>query len=185
MKKLKVLLLIVFTSILLIGCEEKVNNNIKATIEVENYGTIEVELYKDYAPITVDNFVKLVEANHYDGTKFHRIISGFMIQGGQGAREGLVPITGEFRSNGIVNNLKHTRGVISMARANDPNSATDQFFIVHKDSPHLDGNYAGFGKVTKGIEIVDKICEDTPVIDNDGTVPAEYQPVIKSIRIVK
>ncbi len=132
-------------------------------IEMENGKKIKLELYPEHAPLTVANFEKLVNEHFYDGLIFHRVIRGFMIQGGDpegtgmgGAKE---KIKGEFLSNGVVNNLKHTRGVISMARSMMPNSASSQFFIMHKDAPHLDGNYAAFGKVVEGIEVVDEIAE--------------------------
>lgn len=131
-------------------------------IEMENGKKIKIELYPDTAPITVANFEKLVSEGFYDGLGFHRVISGFMIQGGDplgngtgGAKEN---IKGEFASNGVNNPLKHTRGVISMARSMMPNSASSQFFIMHKDAPHLDGQYAAFGKVVEGIEVVDEIA---------------------------
>ena len=134
----------------------------KAIIEIEKFGTIEVELYKDIAPITVENFVKLANKGFYNGLTFHRIIKGFMIQGGCPKGNGTggpgYQIKGEFAMNGFNNPLKHTRGVISMARAMDPNSAGSQFFIMHQDAPHLDGQYAAFGKVIKGIEVVDAIA---------------------------
>lgn len=129
----------------------------KILIDVLNFGEIEVELYEDIAPKTFENFVKLVKENYFENSGFHRIIKNFMIQGGIGKVKA-EPIFGEFESNGFKNDLKHTRGVISMARTNDPNSASSQFFIMHKDSPHLDGSYAAFGKVTNGIEVVDKIA---------------------------
>ena len=158
-----------------------------AKIKVKNYGTIEVELDGDTAPITVANFIKLVNEKFYDGLTFHRIISGFMIQGGDPKGDGTggskKTIKGEFAQNGVENNLSHTRGVISMARSNEPDSASSQFFIVQADSTYLDGQYAAFGKVTKGMDIVDKICEDTPVTDSNGTVEKKNQPVINSIKI--
>src|SRR5690554_6538579 len=126
-------------------------------IDVLEFGEIEVELLEEFAPKTVANFIKLVEENYFQNSGFHRIISGFMIQGGIGKTPN-IPITGEFASNGFKNDLKHTRGVISMARTNDPNSASSQFFIMHEDSPHLDGAYAAFGKVTKGLDVVDRIA---------------------------
>ena len=156
-------------------------------IEMANGKNIKIELYPDVAPITVANFEKLVKEGFYDGLIFHRVISGFMIQGGDptgtgmgGAKE---KIKGEFLANGVRNDLKHTRGVISMARSNEPDSASSQFFIVQADSTYLDGQYAAFGKVTKGMDIVDKICEDTPVTDSNGTVEKKNQPVINSIKI--
>ena len=131
-------------------------------IEMENGAKIELELYPEIAPITVKNFEKLVSEGFYDGLIFHRVIKGFMIQGGDPLGNGMggadQKIKGEFAANGHKNDLKHTRGVISMARAYDPNSASSQFFIMHKDAPHLDGQYAAFGKVTKGIEVVDEIA---------------------------
>ena len=149
-----------------------------AIIDVKDYGKIEVELYEELAPITVKNFVDLAKDGFYDGLTFHRIITGFMIQGGDPLGNGT-----EFAQNGVENNLSHTRGVISMARSNDPDSASSQFFIVQADSTYLDGQYAAFGKVTKGMDIVDKICEDTPVTDSNGTVEKKNQPVINSIKI--
>ena len=156
-----------------------------ATIEIKNYGTKKLELNADTAPITVSNFAKLVNEGFYNGLTFHRIIDGFMIQGGDPLGNGTggssEKIKGEFRINGVDNDISHVRGVISMARASAYNSASSQFFIVHEDSTFLDGQYAGFGKVTEGIEIVDKICEDTPVIDNNGTVLKGNQPIIEKI----
>ena len=134
----------------------------KAIIDIRKFGVIEVELYPDVAPITVENFIKLVKKGFYNGLTFHRIIKGFMIQGGCPKGNGTggpgYSIKGEFLANGVNNPLKHTRGVISMARAMDLNSAGSQFFIMHKDAPHLDGQYAAFGKVVKGIEVVDAIA---------------------------
>ncbi len=134
----------------------------KAIIEVNKFGTIEVELMPEIAPITVENFVKLAKQGFYNGLTFHRVIKGFMIQGGCPKGNGTggpgYCIKGEFASNGVANPLKHTRGVISMARAMDPDSAGSQFFIMHQDAPHLDGQYASFGKVIKGIEVVDAIA---------------------------
>lgn len=157
-------------------------------IEVEDYGVIAVELDADTAPITVTNFIHLAEEGFYDGLTFHRIISGFMIQGGDPLGNGTggsdKTIKGEFSQNGVENDISHVRGVISMARSNDPDSASSQFFIVHEDSVFLDGSYAAFGHVTEGIEIVDEICEDTPVKDDNGTVDAADQPTIKSIKVI-
>lgn len=131
-------------------------------ITMENGKEIKLELYPEIAPITVENFEKLVSEKFYDGLVFHRVISGFMIQGGCPEGTGMggpgYHIKGEFASNGVENNLKHTRGVISMARAMDPNSAGSQFFIMHKDAPHLDGQYAAFGKVVEGMDVVDEIA---------------------------
>ena len=132
------------------------------TITMDDGKDIKIELYPDIAPITVENFVKLVKDGFYDGLTFHRIIPGFMIQGGDPEGTGMGgpgwSIKGEFSSNGVKNDLKHTRGVISMARSMNPNSAGSQFFIMHQDSPHLDGDYAAFGKVTEGMEEVDRIA---------------------------
>lgn len=159
-----------------------------AKIKVKDYGTIEVELDGDTAPITVANFVKLVNEKFYDGLTFHRIISGFMIQGGDPLGNGTggsdETIKGEFSSNGVENNISHKRGVISMARSSEPDSASSQFFIMHQDADYLDGQYAAFGKVTKGMSVVDKICEDVTPTDGNGTVEKADQPVIESIRMV-
>lgn len=137
--------------------------NIAIRIEMENGKVMEAELYPEVAPITVENFVELIKENYFDGIIFHRVIKGFMIQGGDPTGTGMggssKTIKGEFLANGVINNLKHTRGVLSMARTMDPNSASSQFFIMHDDAPHLDGQYAAFGKITKGIEVVDEIAE--------------------------
>lgn len=168
------------------GTAEAAKHHVK--IQVKDYGTISVELDPTYAPITVENFLSLAKSGFYDGLTFHRIIDGFMIQGGDPLGTGLggsdTTIKGEFSSNGVDNPLSHTRGAISMARSQDKNSASSQFFIVHQDSPHLDGDYAVFGYVTDGMDIVDKICEDTKVTDSNGTVAKENQPVIESIEVV-
>lgn len=133
------------------------------TIEMSNGKKIKIELYPDIAPISCENFEKLVKKGFYDGLTFHRVIPGFMIQGGCPKGNGTGGpgwnIKGEFSANGIKNDLKHTRGVLSMARAMDPNSAGSQFFIMHDDAPHLDGQYAAFGKVVEGMEVVDEIAE--------------------------
>ena len=158
-----------------------------AEIEVEDYGTISLELDADTAPITVTNFVNLAKDGFYDGLTFHRIIDGFMIQGGDPLGNGTggsdETIKGEFSDNGVENDISHVRGTISMARSSDPDSASSQFFIVHQDSTYLDGQYAAFGHVTDGMDVVDAICADTPVQDGNGTVAAEDQPVITSITI--
>jgi len=171
------------------GSESKFKGTHQVEIEVENYGTIHVDLDEESAPITVNNFIKLAGEGFYDGLKLHRIISGFMIQGGDPLGNGTggsdETIKGEFAENGIKNALSHTRGAISMARSDDYNSARSQFFIVHEDSTFLDGSYATFGYVTKGMDIVDKICSEIPVQDKNGTVMQEDQPVIKSIKIAK
>ena len=155
----------------------------KAIIEINKFGTIKVELNKEVAPITVENFVKLVNKGFYNGLTFHRVIKGFMIQGGCPKGNGTggpgYSIKGEFAANGVNNPLKHTRGVISMARAMDPDSAGSQFFIMHQDAPYLDGQYAAFGKVIEGIEVVDAIAS---VKTNYYDMPLE-KVVIKQIKI--
>lgn len=157
-------------------------------ITIRDYGTISVELYREVAPVTVDNFLKLAGDGFYDGLTFHRIIEGFMMQGGDPEGTGYggsdETIKGEFSSNGVQNDLAHTRGAISMARSSAPDSASSQFFIVHQDSPHLDGDYACFGYVTEGLDVVDAVCEETPVTDGNGSVAKENQPVIESIKVI-
>ena len=156
---------------------------INIEIEMMCGDVIKAELYPDVAPITVENFVNLIKENFFDGLIFHRVIRGFMIQGGgydvNGSHKDAASIKGEFTSNGVTNNLKHTRGVLSMARTMFPNSASSQFFIMHEDAPHLDGQYAAFGKVTDGIEAVDKIAN---CATDMGDAPLEPQ-VIKTIRL--
>ena len=159
-----------------------------AAITVKDYGEIDVELDADTAPITVTNFVKLVQDNFYDGLTFHRIIDGFMIQGGDPEGTGRggsdETIKGEFSENGVKNDISHERGVISMARSSDPDSASSQFFIVQSDSTYLDGQYAAFGHVTEGMDIVDQICKDAKPTDNNGTISADEQPVMTSVTII-
>ena len=158
-----------------------------AEIEIQDYGTITVELDGDAAPITVQNFMDLANAGFYDGLTFHRIISGFMMQGGDPNGNGTGgsenTIKGEFSANGVENPLSHTRGAISMARAQDPDSASSQYFICHADSTFLDGQYACFGYVTDGMDVVDAVCEAAQPTDDNGTIPADQQPVITAIRI--
>ncbi|MDO4321267.1 MAG: peptidylprolyl isomerase [Lachnospiraceae bacterium] len=158
-------------------------------IKVKDYGTIKLTLDKTNAPITVDNFVKLAEEGFYDGLTFHRIIDGFMIQGGDPLGNGTggsdETIKGEFSENGVDNKISHKRGVISMARSQMPDSASSQFFIVQADSTYLDGQYAGFGYVTEGMEVVDEICKKVTVQDQNGTVSKEDQPVIESITVTE
>lgn len=187
-------ILLIIVSLVLIGviCGCDGNSLMKGKhhveIIVENYGTIAVELDADTAPITVTNFMELIKEGFYDGLTFHRVISGFMIQGGdpQGNGHGGSDkkIKGEFSANNVKNDIKHVRGVISMARANDYNSASSQFFIVQTDYPSLNGMYAAFGHVTSGIEVVDEIVKNTKVEDNNGTVLKENQPVIEKIQII-
>ena len=164
-------------------------NNPKIEISVKDYGKMQFELDPSEAPITVENFLKLVNDGFYNGLTFHRIISGFMIQGGDPLGTGYGGsdnnIKGEFASNGVNNSISHERGVISMARSGNPDSASSQFFIMHQTSPHLDGDYAAFGHIISGIEIVDKICEDTPVQDGNGTVAKIDQPVIEYIKVIE
>ena len=159
-------------------------------IEVRDFGTITLELDADAAPITVANFLELAESGFYDGLTFHRIIEGFMMQGGDPLGNGTggsdQNIKGEFSSNGVQNPLSHTRGTVSMARSMLTDSASSQFFICHQDAPHLDGDYAAFGHVTEGMDVVDAVCAygATVVIDSNGTVPAEKQPVIVSVKVI-
>lgn len=166
---------------------EKATHNV--TIEIENYGTITAELYGEAAPITVANFVKLANEGFYDGLTFHRIISGFMIQGGDPLGNGTggssETIKGEFSQNGVSNPIKHERGVLSMARSNDNDSASSQFFIMHDQATWLDGAYAAFGCVLEGMDVVDAICASTPVTDGNGTVAKANQPKIVSIKVTE
>ena len=159
-----------------------------AEITVKDYGTIKVELDADTAPITVSNFCFLANKGFYDGLTFHRIIDGFMIQGGDpngnGSGGSGFNIKGEFASNGVENDISHVKGVISMARASDPDSASSQFFIMVGDGTYLDGDYAAFGRVTEGQEIADKIAGDAKPTDNNGSIRREEQPVIESVKII-
>lgn len=167
---------------------ELMNGKHNIVINVRDYGSIYLELDADIAPITVTNFIYLINKNFYDGLTFHRIMNNFMIQGGDPSGDGFggsqTKIKGEFASNGVENSISHVRGVISMARSNDKDSASSQFFIVHKDSKFLDGDYAAFGHVTSGIEVVDKIAESARPTDDNGTIPKEKQPVIESIKVI-
>lgn len=157
-------------------------------INIKDKGTILVELDADAAPITVTNFVNLAKDGFYDGLTFHRIINGFMMQGGDPKGDGTGgsenKIKGEFASNGIDNPISHTRGTISMARSSMMDSASSQFFIMHQDALSLDGDYAAFGHVTEGMDIVDDICENTTVQGTNGFVPEENRPVIESIVVI-
>ena len=185
------LTLVLVAALALSGCGK--NTKPQVEIEIEDYGTIKLELDRKAAPITVENFLKLVEEDLYDGLTFHRIVSGFMIQGGDPEGTGMggsdETIKGEFSANGVENSLSHTRGAISMARSSAMDSASSQFFIVQEDSTFLDGEYAAFGYVTEGIEIVDQIVEEVlqyPFADEGmNLVATEHQPVIKSITVVK
>lgn len=158
-----------------------------AEIIVKDYGTIKLELDEGVAPITVANFVKLAQSGFYDGLTFHRIMNGFMIQGGDPQGDGYGgskdKIKGEFSANGWDNPIKHVEGTISMARSGKPDSASSQFFIVLGNASHLDGNYAAFGHVTEGIEVVKRIAADARPTDMNGTIPKDQQPVIEKIVI--
>ena len=158
-----------------------------ADIKIKGYGTVTVELDQQAAPITVANFVTLAESGFYDGLTFHRIMDGYMMQGGDPEGTGYGgaenTIVGEFSANGYDNPLSHTRGAISMARSDAYNSASSQFFIVQKDFKSWDGKYAVFGYVTEGMDVVDKVCGDAEPTDNNGTIPAAKQPVMTSVKI--
>lgn len=158
-----------------------------ADIVVKDYGTIEVELDPKEAPLTCENFIELANEGFYDNLTFHRIMKGFMIQGGDPNGDGTggseKTVKGEFSSNGVENSLSHERGVISMARSSDKDSASSQFFICDADDPFLDGDYAAFGKVIKGMDVVDKIADDAKPTDNNGSISKDEQPVIETITI--
>ncbi len=160
-----------------------------AQIKVKDYGTITAALDPAIAPISVENFVKLAKSGFYDGLTFHRIIDGFMIQGGDPLGNGTggsdETIKGEFSGNNVENPITHVRGALSMARSQDPDSASSQFFIVQADSTYLDGQYAGFGYVTDGMDIVDQICKDAKPVDGNGSIAASDQPVIESVTIIE
>lgn len=171
-----------------IGSYYEEGKEYSADIIIKNYGTITVKLDAEAAPITVENFVNLASSGFYDGLTFHRIIYGFMMQGGStdglGFEGSPNTIYGEFLENGWdKNDIHHDRGVISMARAKDPNSANSQFFIMHAPTESLDGKYAAFGYVTEGMDVVDEICSTVQPINGNGAIPAENQPVIKTIKI--
>ena len=195
MKKVLKILLCISLVFLCSSCLNKEEDNhiydkkIKVNIEMRDYGTINIELYPDVAPITVDHFIKLVKDGFYDGLTFHRVVSGFMIQGGDPTGTGNGGITdmikGEFSLNGVENPLKHERGVVSMARGETYDSASCQFFIVHKTDPTLDGRYAAFGRVINGMDIVDRICNETKIENSYGSVSIENQPVINKIYVVE
>ena len=160
-----------------------------AEIDIEGYGVISVALDGNTAPITVENFVSLAQSGFYDGLTFHRIIEGFMMQGGCPSGDGTggsdENITGEFSANGHENPHSHTRGAVSMARSSAYDSASSQFFIVHEDSVHLDGQYAVFGYVTDGMDVVDAVCEAAEPTDSNGTIASDAQPVINSVTVTE
>lgn len=167
---------------------EQFQNLRHAEITIRDYGTVKLELDEGSAPITVANFCKLAQDGFYDGLTFHRIMDGFMIQGGDPKGNGTggsdEKIRGEFSQNGVSNPISHVKGVISMARSKDPNSASSQFFITVADATFLDGSYAAFGRVTEGMEILEQIAKDAKPVDNNGTIPPEQQPVIESVVII-
>lgn len=171
------------------GLKDLLTGYYDCEIKIKNYGSIKLKLDANTAPITVSNFVGLANDGFYNGLTFHRIIKGFMIQGGDPNGDGTGgskdTIKGEFSSNGVDNPLKHTRGVISMARSQSNDSASSQFFIMHEDAPSLDGEYAAFGSAYSGMDIVDKICNDAKTEDSNGTVLKKNQPVIESIICTK
>ena len=183
------LVMVLMCSFLVTGCDDEtaagaIEGNPVVTMVVKDYGTIKLELYPDIAPITVENFVSLVEDGFYNGLIFHRVIENFMIQGGDPTGTGMggsdKDIKGEFKVNGVENTLKHTRGVISMARNGySYDSASSQFFIVHKTSAHLDGQYAAFGMVIEGMDVVDKIA----VVDTDSSDRPNTDVVIESVTV--
>ena len=200
MRRIFALSLVLLMLFAFVGCGDggdELEATHEAVIEIENYGTIKLELYGNTAPITVENFEKLANSGFYNGLTFHRIIENFMMQGGcpkgDGTGDAGEDIKGEFTNNGVQNNISHKRGVISMARSGSSyyddylyyNTASCQFFIVHQDSPHLDGNYASFGMVIEGIEVVDRVCTEAKPIDANGSIPKDQQPIIKSITVTK
>lgn len=192
-----ILIVIIFITSMVISSnkEKETNKDLLdgihyAEIKVKNYGSIIVELDANTSPITVTNFLSLADSKFYDGLSFHRIIEGFMIQGGgydqSGNKKNADTIKGEFKNNGVENNIKHERGVISMARVSGiPNSASSEFFIMHQDSLSLDGDYAAFGHVIEGMDVVDKIATSVKPTDNNGSIDLEDRPVIESIRSLK
>ena len=169
--------------------DEKMTGKVNILIKVKEYGNIKLQLDADAAPITVTNFVNLVNEHFYDGLTFHRIMDNFMIQGGNGETAGkhANTIKGEFSSNGVTNNISHVRGVISMARTSIKDSASSQFFITNADATFLDGNYAAFGIVTEGMEVVDAITKAVApkALDNNGTIATDDQPVIETIEVIQ
>lgn len=187
-----------FAALLMSGCgkqaetetsKKEATGKQEVEIEIKDYGTIKLELDAQQAPITVDNFIMLANDGFYDGLTFHRIIKGFMMQGGDPKGDGSGgssdTIKGEFANNGVDNTLSHTRGAISMARSKDPDSASSQFFIVHEDSLFLDKEYAAFGYVVEGMDIVDTICNNAVPTDGNGSISPNEQPVINTIRVIE
>ena len=168
--------------------EDKKSDTVLAIMTIKDYGDIVLELDRSNAPITVDNFVNLANSGFYDGLSFHRIIKGFMIQGGDPDGDGYGgssnTIKGEFEANGVKNKISHVRGTISMARSTEYNSGSSQFFIVQEDKTYLDGNYAAFGKVTSGMDIIDKVIEDFGTVE-DVTLEEGKRPIIEGIHIVE
>ena len=163
----------------------KQNNVHHVELTIKGYGTVKIELYPDEAPITVENFISLAKSGFYDGIGFHRLDKDFVLQGGDPDGDGIggsdKQIKGEFAANGVQNNISHKRGVISMARTGDPNSASSQFFICLEDSTFLDGNYAAFGYVTDGMNIIDAVRDNTP---ESGSIPKDQQPIIETIKVI-
>lgn len=195
---MKKLLFLIIGCLFIIGCESFARENVDGhylkgqyniEIKVKDYGIIKATLDADTAPVTVTNFIELVNEGFYDNLTFHRIIKGFMIQGGDPSANGTggsdKTIKGEFLANGVMNNISHVRGTISMARGDDYNSASSQFFIMHEDNTGLDNYYAAFGHVTEGMEVVDKICKKAKPTDDNGTIPLANQPVIEYIKVVE
>ncbi len=194
MQRLILILMALTLSLCVFSCKKEeepaeIEGKVMAEIVVKDYGTIKLELDADTAPITVENFVSLAKDGFYDGLTFHRIDPGFMIQGGDPKGNGTgssEPIKGEFSANGVENKISHKRGVISMARRGDfYDSGSCQFFIVHEDSLFLDGQYAGFGYVTEGMDVVDAICNDANPIGSNCMIAPEEQPVIESVKIIE
>ncbi len=190
MKRITALILACLLVLVCTGCSSKDTSGgagkVNVEMSVKDFGVIKLELDGDTAPITVANFVKLVNEGFYDGLTFHRVYAGFMIQGGDPDGGSSETINGEFSANGVENNISHERGVISMARSNDYDSASSQFFICHADSTFLDGNYAAFGHVTEGIEVVDKIAEvevEYNAYGTEKTVPVE-DVIIEYIKVI-
>ena len=191
MKKYIIIGIIVIVFIIgLMWPDGMLKGKINIEMSIKDYGKIKLELDADNTPITVTNFVKLINDKFYDGLTIHRVINDFMIQGGDPNQDGsggsIDTIKGEFSSNGINNKILHKRGVISMARrSDDPDSASSQFFIMQKDNETLDGNYAAFGKVTSGMDVIDKIVESTSSLgDDNGILPNENQPIIEYIKVI-